>query len=765
MPSPLIIPGVQVKTIFELSPPLPSLTGILGVVGVTDRGPLTPTSVGSMGEFLDIFGPASRFSMPEVRAAFGNGVSQMVIARTSPGPGQKASLLLLDDEGETVATLIARAEGRWGNALSVRATQVKTLNVKTLNGRGVRYVHLEVFLDGQLIEPFSNLNLDEESPDYFFDRINGESRLIVAEDPTFQTQLPAAVAKTALTDSGARAAFAVLKAGATDVIRVDARQTGHRGNAIALRVRDGNAGLPLPGGANAPSVDIRARVAGTDGTNIRVSVVPAGANAVNVVVTAPPAASRTLGPFTSVDQIVAGLAKDPDVLAVAQGTVLPAPLASTPLNRRINLDVVDEGVDTTPYTNLADNASIAAINDPLVTFSVVNNATALPDANDGVGLHSGRDQGPALFLNPDTGTNPLLELVPVTAGANAAVQVSRAVSTIDNATGVANLTVFVDDAIAESFNNLTMDPDDPLYLPVVLQGSAVVRAHDLFVRSRTTSFPAHMARPQSLAGGTSPLPADYQDALDRLESAEEVDLVIASVLNQFDGAGVRAIHRAVVAHCTKMADVARNRIGLGSVTAAEAASVQLILDHANDVRSDYFILSTPSASEAAIAGLLARQDYFQSPTFKTIANLDGNPGTYTDSKLGALIAGNVVAINQTRGLGTIVIKGLLTTGRQINVQRTANKSVRDVKAICDKYIGVLSNDGSRNALRQQIIALFLQMERDGAIVPSTDRKDPAFTVDVYSTQNDFALGLVRVDIAVRPVRAIDYIYATIFVKN
>jgi hypothetical protein len=57
------------------------------------------------------------------------------------------------------------------------------------------------------------------------------------------------------------------------------------------------------------------------------------------------------------------------------------------------------------------------------------------------------------------------------------------------------------------------------------------------------------------------------------------------------------------------------------------------------------------------------------------------------------------------------------------------------------------------------------MERDGALVPSTDGKDPAFKVEVYSTQADFANGIVRVDIAVRPVRAIDYIYARILVKN
>jgi hypothetical protein len=57
------------------------------------------------------------------------------------------------------------------------------------------------------------------------------------------------------------------------------------------------------------------------------------------------------------------------------------------------------------------------------------------------------------------------------------------------------------------------------------------------------------------------------------------------------------------------------------------------------------------------------------------------------------------------------------------------------------------------------------MERDGALVPSTDGTDPAFKVDVYATEADFANGIVNVDVAVRPVRAIDYIYGRILVQN
>jgi hypothetical protein len=298
----------------------------------------------------------------------------------------------------------------------------------------------------------------------------------------------------------------------------------------------------------------------------------------------------------------------------------------------------------------------------------------------------------------------------------------------------------------------------------VLEDSSLVRGLDLFVRSRMTSIPRNQARFVPLANGTSPLLDDYLAALERLEQAEEVDLVIASAANQLDAAGVVQVQQALIAHCEKMSTVARNRIALGSIAASENTIPQ-VLSHADDVRSDCFVLCAPAGAEPAVAGLLSRQDYFQSPTFKTIAALDGAPGNYTDPQLAALINANVLAINKKRGLGIIVVKGLLTSGRQINVQRVANKAVRDVKAICDKYVGLLNNEGARIALKQQISAMFLAMERQGAIVPSTDGARPSFTVDVYSSQADFASGIVRVDTAIRPVRAIDYIYATILVQN
>jgi len=90
--------------------------------------------------------------------------------------------------------------------------------------------------------------------------------------------------------------------------------------------------------------------------------------------------------------------------------------------------------------------------------------------------------------------------------------------------------------------------------------------------------------------------------------------------------------------------------------------------------------------------------------------------------------------------------------------------VRLVKGIGDMFIGTLNNQLGRSALREKLTDVMNRMESEGAIVPSTDGKQPALMVDVYSTQLDFAQGIVRVDLAVRPVRAIDYIYATITVQ-
>ncbi|MEA2932781.1 MAG: hypothetical protein QOI56_1566, partial [Actinomycetota bacterium] len=721
MPSPLVIPGVQVRTQFEPSPSLPGATGILGLVGVADRGPTTPTPVGSAAELAQLFGAATRFTMPEVRTAFANGVARAWIARISPGRGTKASVLVNDREGEPVVRFVARAEGAWGNQVAVRIKPVLTLS-----GAAAKYVDVEVLFRGEVVDRIHNLVMDPDSPNNLFSRVNAESRLVVAVDPEFDTQLPRALARSALTDLDARAAFATLKAGATDAVRVESKRVGRAGNQLAVMVQDGRAARAFDGPGNAPSVEISARKPGLAGTDIQVTVQPSGPDSVNVVVIAPGVGARQYGPLLTVDALVQALAADPDVRAQAKGAVLPSPVNQQRLQRRVDVTVFAEGKDPRVYAGLGQVADLIAINDPAVVFTAIGATPALPSADTGTALAGGRNKGPALPLGADEASDPLVELVPAPgAGGTLEVAVTQGTSSIDGSTAVVGLTVFVDGAPAETFSDTSMDPDDPRYLPALLESSSqLVRAVDLSERSRTTSFPNGSDKPFPLKDGVAPTTDDYQEALDRLEAAEDVDLVIASVANELPDAQVRTVHQAVVAHCTKMADVARCRIGLGSVTDAEAPDFNAVLDHADDVRSDHFVLVAPARLEGAVAGLLGRQDYFQSPTFKTIASPDARPGTYSDAQLEQLVTGNTLVVNERRRLGIIVVKGVLTSGMQINVRRTANKAVRDVKATADRYVGLLNNDGTRNALLQQINALLFQMARDGALVPSTDGLDP-----------------------------------------
>lgn len=758
----LIIPGVSVRTEFEPVPPLPSVAGVLGVVGVTDRGPLTPVRIGSYAEFIETFGPASRFTLPELRDALANGITRAVVCRLAPAAGRKATLTLMDADGEAAMVLEARAEGAWGRTLAAKVTEVRTLG-----GQGVKYINLEILLNGAVVERHDGLVSDPNSPDYMFARINNGSALVTAIDPVFGRALPPDVPQTALAEADGRAAQLVLQAGGADVVTVAARRQGRAGNRTSVTVRDGRAGLVLTGAGDEPMMKVTARAPGTAGTGFRVTVSAAPGGTTLVVTPPGGAAPRNIGPATTLAELVAGFDADPDLSAAAIGTALPAVAASAPLARQVTLEVVTEGQDTRRYEDLPDLAAIQAIDDSVIRFTAVEGATALPDTAPGAPLSGGRARGRALAVEAEAPTQPLVEFVPAdNAPDSIAVRLRRGVSTLDNATAVVDLDVFVDGTLTATFANLTMDPDDENYLPAVLQGSGLVEAVDLFVRSGTTALPMGFVRPRSFDGGGDAVSTDdYLAALERMEQAEEVDLVLASVANQLDDAGVRTVHRQIVAHCSKMAGPARNRIGFGSVTASEQGSTAAMIDHANDVRSDHFALVAPSGIAPAFVGLLGRLEVFESPTFKTLANPAAPPGAYSDAELEQLVSANVVAVNSRRQRGTIAIKGILTSGRQINVQRTVNKAVRDIDAIAQKFIGKLNNEGNRTALNQQVFALLGQMERDGALVPSTNGSDPAFKTEVSATQDDFAKGIVRVSVALRPVRAIDYIYVTIFVQN
>ncbi len=327
--------------------------------------------------------------------------------------------------------------------------------------------------------------------------------------------------------------------------------------------------------------------------------------------------------------------------------------------------------------------------------------------------------------------------------------------------------VFRDGAQQEDFTRLTMNPDSANYLPaVLLRDSSTLHIRQASSLAGADRLPAPIS-PTPLTGGASPSVSDYQAAIDLLGEDSRINQVLAAIEPTRTDTFVRTVHQSLVAHAVAQADAGSPRIAFGAVTAAEQGDLDRIRDHAAAVRNRRFVLVSPAGASGAVAGAIARTNPEVSPTFKPVPLFGVPAAVYSESELNRLLGPthNVVVVQQRTGRGVIVLRGLDTSGDQISVTRVADAAIREVKAISENFIGELNTADARTALRQQIIATFTRMERAGALVPSTDGTDPAFLVDVYSTQLDFAQGIVRIDIAVRPVRAIDFIYATIRVKN
>jgi hypothetical protein len=293
--------------------------------------------------------------------------------------------------------------------------------------------------------------------------------------------------------------------------------------------------------------------------------------------------------------------------------------------------------------------------------------------------------------------------------------------------------LITDGDVIEVLDNLVMDQKSERYLiDYVNQNSKLVMAEDL---KSSTVFPDKNPAlvVEVLKGGKEPgMPAkeDYEAALEKLESEPEVDMVC--------------------------------RIGIGTVGKGEA--VGEIIKRTEKLSSDRFVIVAPYGVAGAVAGLISQLSYFESPTYKALSGVSDLERAYSPSELRQLLNTGILPLQAQRGRGIIVVKGITTSKEQINVMRTADQAVRMVKAIGEQFIGTLNSPTGRSALREKLTELMIRMEKEGAIVPSADMTEPAFVVDVYCSELDFAQGIVRVDLAVRPVRAIDYIYATVVVQ-
>jgi len=311
--------------------------------------------------------------------------------------------------------------------------------------------------------------------------------------------------------------------------------------------------------------------------------------------------------------------------------------------------------------------------------------------------------------------------------------------------------------IFEVWDNLVIDSKSDSYLVDVLtKNSKLVSAKDLTKAGKPAKNPELVE--ETMSGGVTAQPAlkDFEAALETFEIEADIDMVYAC--DSWDP----KVHALVDAHCTNMSKDAKNRIGIGTVAPGE--SIADIVKRTEVLASDRFVLVAPYGVAGAVAGLISKLNYYESPTFKALTGIADLEVRYTPSQLMECLKAGVLPLEARRGRGIIVEKGISTSKEQISVTRIADHAVRGARNVCENFIGTLNTEGGRTALREKLTEFLLTMVREDAIVPSVDGTKPAFLVDVYSSQLDFAQGIVRVDIAVRPVRAMDYIYATINVQ-
>ncbi len=310
----------------------------------------------------------------------------------------------------------------------------------------------------------------------------------------------------------------------------------------------------------------------------------------------------------------------------------------------------------------------------------------------------------------------------------------------------------------EIYDGVSMSQGSDSYLvDSVNKKSTLVTADDQHSKSKSPENNP-TAADGNLSGGVTGVvsKSDYEAALDKLEGEPDVDIVAACDVTDPE------IHAIIEAHCLKMSIDAKNRIGLGSVSKGE--SIKDICNRTLNMASDRFIMVAPYGCLGSVAGLISRLNYYESPTFKPISGLSKLEKNYTPSEQMEMLKAGVLPMEAQRGRGIVVVKGISTSKEQISVTRIADHAVRGVKSVADLFIGTLNSPSGRAALKGKISEFLQRMESEGALVPSTDGKEPSFLLDVYSSELDFAQGIVRVNVAVRPVRAMDYIYATIKVE-
>jgi len=177
-------PGIYVEEV-DLGPK--SIEGVststAGFVGITERGPITPTFVSSFTEYERKFGGylADSFMSYAIDGFFRNGGKRCFVGRVI---GKNATASSLVTSGSNKLMITANGHGKWGNNVYVKISKASLSERDPLLFRlDIKYFYNSVSSDlddstEAKEETFDNLSSDPKSSDYCVAVVNGASQFL-----------------------------------------------------------------------------------------------------------------------------------------------------------------------------------------------------------------------------------------------------------------------------------------------------------------------------------------------------------------------------------------------------------------------------------------------------------------------------------------------------------------------------------------------------------------------------------------------------------
>lgn len=204
-------PGVYVEE-FEIgAKPIEGVgTSTLGFLGETERGPTKPRLITGWLNFQRIYGghfeqdDVSPYLPYSVEGFFANGGSRCYVARVVDQDAETARLKL---DGDTL-TVSAVGEGAWGNRIGVKIGEGTFTSAADPLFRLTVYYWKTGTVDtaapddtAYLIEDFDDLSVDSASDNYYENKVNGISNLVlVTKEEGDSGTMPTIQGVTALAD-------------------------------------------------------------------------------------------------------------------------------------------------------------------------------------------------------------------------------------------------------------------------------------------------------------------------------------------------------------------------------------------------------------------------------------------------------------------------------------------------------------------------------------------------------------------------------------